>query len=65
MVRTSTTNPANPVALQLWTIRDQMATDADRALERVRAAGFSAVEIAPLPPGLTPERLAESLVRQT
>jgi sugar phosphate isomerase/epimerase len=38
-----------------------MAADADRALGRVRAAGFSAVELAPLPPGLSPERLAESL----
>jgi sugar phosphate isomerase/epimerase len=50
-------------ALQLWTIRDAMAADADRALGRVRAAGFSAVELAPLPPGLAPERLAESLTR--
>src|SRR5437764_13835358 len=50
-------------ALQLWTIRDAMAADADRALGRVRAAGFSAVELAPLPPGLAPERLAESLSR--
>jgi sugar phosphate isomerase/epimerase len=38
-----------------------MAADADRALGRVMAAGFSAVEIAPLPPGLTPRRLAECL----
>jgi sugar phosphate isomerase/epimerase len=53
----------NPIALQLWTIREAMATDADRALGRAKAAGFSAVEIAPLPPGLTPERLAESLDR--
>jgi sugar phosphate isomerase/epimerase len=29
----------------------------------VRAAGFSAVEVAPLPPGLTPEGLAECLTR--
>src|SRR3954470_24091464 len=50
-------------ALQLWTIRDAMAADVDRALGRVRAAGFSAVELAPLPPGLAPERLAESLTR--
>src|SRR4051812_21911187 len=53
----------SPIALQLWTIRDAMATDADEALRRVKAAGFSAVEIAPLPPGLTPGRLAECLAR--
>ena len=50
-------------ALQLWTVRDAMAADPDRALGRVRAAGFSAVELAPLPPGLAPERLAEGLTR--
>jgi sugar phosphate isomerase/epimerase len=53
----------NPIALQLWTIRDAMASDADEALRRVRTAGFSAVELAPLPPGLTPGRLAECLAR--
>src|SRR4051812_8714153 len=53
----------SPVALQLWTIRDAFAADADRALSQVKAAGFSAVELAPLPPGLTPARLAESLAR--
>src|SRR5262249_30090283 len=50
-------------ALQLWTIRDAMQADADRALGRVRAAGFSAVELAPLPPGLAAEHVAESLTR--
>jgi sugar phosphate isomerase/epimerase len=50
-------------ALQLWTIRDAMSEDAERALGRARAAGFSAVELAPLPPGLAPERLAEGLAR--
>jgi sugar phosphate isomerase/epimerase len=54
-------NHPRPVALQLWTIRDAMAADADRALRQVRSAGFSAVELAPLPPGLTPERLAGCL----
>ena len=29
----------------------------------MKAAGFAAVELAPLPPGLTPARLAESLAR--
>ncbi len=40
-----------------------MASDADRALGQVRSAGFAAVELAPLPPGLTPERLAQCLGR--
>jgi sugar phosphate isomerase/epimerase len=56
-------NRSNPVALQLWTIRDAMSSDPDRALRRVKEAGFSAVELAPLPPGLTPERIAECLAR--
>ena len=56
-------NDPSPIALQLWTIRDAMAADADGALRRVKAAGFSAVELAPLPPGLTPARLAECLAR--
>jgi sugar phosphate isomerase/epimerase len=50
-------------ALQLWTVREAFAADAERALSRVRAAGFAAVELAPLPPGLEPARLAESLAR--
>src|SRR4051812_21274573 len=58
-------NTANhdATALQLWTIRDAMASDADEALRRVRAAGFSAVEVAPLPPGLSSGRLGEILAR--
>jgi sugar phosphate isomerase/epimerase len=55
--------PASPIALQLWTIRDAMAADAGTALANVRAAGFAAVELAPLPPGLTPARLADSLAQ--
>jgi sugar phosphate isomerase/epimerase len=54
----------SPVALQLWTIRDAFAADPDRALARVRDAGFAAVELAPLPPGLSPARLAELLARR-
>ena len=53
----------SPIALQLWTIRDAMASDVDRAFGRVKAAGFSAVELAPLPPDLMPGHLAECLVR--
>ena len=52
-----------PVALQLWTVRDALAADADRALAAVKAAGFAAVELAPLPPGLATSRLAELLAR--
>ena len=33
-------NRTNPIALQLWTIRDAIALDADLALGRVKAAGF-------------------------
>jgi sugar phosphate isomerase/epimerase len=50
-------------ALQLWTVRESLAADADRALAAVRAAGFTAVELAPLPPGLTPAALADALAR--
>src|SRR4051794_32656489 len=57
-------NRSGPVALQLWTIRDAMASDVDGALGRVKRAGFSAVEVAPLPPGLAPGHLAESLARR-
>jgi sugar phosphate isomerase/epimerase len=55
--------PRSPVALQLWTVRDSFAADADRTLAEVKAAGFSAVELAPLLEGLTPARLAELLAR--
>src|SRR5687767_5843599 len=55
--------PVSPIALQLWTIRGAMAADAGTALAKVRAAGFAAVELAPLPPGLTPARLADSLAQ--
>ena len=56
-------NWPGPVALQLWTIRDALASDPDHALRRVKEAGFSAVELAPPRPCLAPERLAESLAR--
>lgn len=51
------------IAIQLWTIREALASDADQALGRVRSSGFSAVEIAPQPPGLTLERVADCLAR--
>ena len=54
----------NPIALQLWTIRGALAADAGRALGRVKDAGFSAVELAPLPPGQSPRRFADLLEHQ-
>src|SRR5262245_61562479 len=42
-----------PVALQLYTVRGALAEDTSATLRRVRAAGYTAVEAAPLPPGLT------------
>jgi sugar phosphate isomerase/epimerase len=53
----------SPIALQLWTIRNELAADTDEALGRVKSAGFCAVEVAPLPPGLAPEHLAVCLAR--
>jgi hypothetical protein len=55
--------PTNPTALQLWTIRDALVSDADQALGRVKEAGFSAIELAPLPLGLNPDHFAELLAR--
>jgi sugar phosphate isomerase/epimerase len=54
---------SSPVALQLWTVRERFAVDADRTLAEVKAAGFSAVELAPILQRLTPDVLAESLAR--
>lgn len=51
------------IGLQLWTIRHAMEVDADLALAAVDSAGFSAVELAPLPPGLSPSRLVDCLQR--
>lgn len=63
MVRQQDGGHHEAIALQLWTVRETLASDADDALRGVRAAGFSAVEVAPLPTGLTPGRLAECLDR--
>ena len=54
---------ASPIALQLWTVRGVLAPDVDLALSHVKASGFSAVELAPPPSGLSPFRLIESLSR--
>jgi sugar phosphate isomerase/epimerase len=51
------------IGLQLWTIRQALELVVDRALAAVKAAGFSAVELAPLPAGLTPALLVECLHR--
>lgn len=50
-------------ALQLYTVRHALAQNAEDALQRVRAAGYTAVETAPLPPNLTPHKLGELLNR--
>jgi sugar phosphate isomerase/epimerase len=57
----SLSQPPRPIALQLWTVRHAIEADVDRALARVKAAGFSAVELAPPPPGVTYDRLAGAL----
>lgn len=61
MARQPDATSTSPIGLQLWTVRDALAADADQALARVKAAGFAAVELAPLPPGLDPARLAALL----
>ena len=55
--------PSQPIALQLWTIREALAADMNQALARTKGSGFTSVELAPLPPGLTMERLVEGLHR--
>lgn len=47
----------NTIALQLYTVRQALAQDPEGTLRRVREMGFRAVETAPLPPELSPERL--------
>ena len=54
---------SQPIALQLWTIRERLAADLDEALAKTKAAGFDSVEVAPLPPGLTGGQLVEALDR--
>jgi sugar phosphate isomerase/epimerase len=51
------------IGINLWTIRHALEGNVDRALAAVKAAGFSAVELAPLPPGLTSSRLVNCLQR--
>jgi sugar phosphate isomerase/epimerase len=48
------------IGLQLHTVRDLLPHDLDGTLRAVAAAGYSAVELAPIP-GLTPERLRGGL----
>jgi len=49
------------IALQLYTLRKELAHDPERTLERIKAMGIDAVEIAPLPESLPSERLAKLL----
>jgi len=63
MGRNTSLGESSPIALQLWTIREDFAADPDQALARVKEAGFRAVELAPLPPDLTPARLGQLLNR--
>ncbi len=50
-----------PIALQLYTVRQALADDPLATLERVQAAGYTAVETAPLPLGLPLDLLADHL----
>ncbi len=52
-----------PIALQLWTVRDSINADFDRAFAAINEVGFSAVELAALPPGISAERFADCLQR--
>jgi sugar phosphate isomerase/epimerase len=57
-----TTNAARRrLALQLYTVRRELEAAPEKTLERVRALGIDAVEVAPLPEGLSPRRLGELL----
>ena len=52
------------IALQLYTVRNELAQDPERTLQRIKDTGIGAVEIAPLPDGLGPDRLARLLRSQ-
>lgn len=49
------------LALQLYTVRHALERDAEETLRQVREAGYQAVETAPLPPGLSAQRLGALL----
>ncbi len=51
----------NPIALQLYTVRQTLADDPLATLQRIRSAGYTAVETAPLPPDLPLDVLANHL----
>jgi sugar phosphate isomerase/epimerase len=48
-------------ALQLYTVRRELEAAPEKTVERVRSLGIQAVEIAPLPDGLTSRRLGQLL----
>lgn len=45
-----------PIALQLYTVREQLGRDFEGTLRRVAAAGYAGVELAGLPEGISPAR---------
>lgn len=49
------------ISLQLYTVRHALERNVEKTLQEVRSAGYVAVEIGPLPPGLTPRRLGDLL----
>lgn len=49
------------VALQLYTVRHALARNPGETLRQVRAAGYQAVETAPLPPELSPRTMGALL----
>jgi sugar phosphate isomerase/epimerase len=51
----------DPIALQLYTIRRELETNPERALEQVKAMSVDAVEIAPLQNGLSAGHLSKLL----
>jgi len=49
------------IALQLYTVRQALAQDAENTLRQVCDAGYRTVETAPLPPGLAPREFGAML----
>jgi sugar phosphate isomerase/epimerase len=50
-----------PVALQLYTVRQQLAEDFAGTLRRVRESGYQAVETYPFPGNVSPQAAADVL----
>ena len=49
------------IALQLYSVRNDLERDVEKTLERIKSTGIQAVEVAPLPPGISPRLLAKRL----